>query len=232
MGLYDEAYKSYEKSYRLNRDDQLLMMALPINNIGFYYFRNKNYEKAMSYIQKGLEINPRNSMAVLIFATIKIHLNNLQGAEETTRHALKNWPNDAEFRALLSFILLKQGKYESAIKEASKTLVIDVEFIDVKRTMGEVYRQRGQYERAVSCWEQYSTKYRNLEGQLALIDLYSKTDQTENLGRTIARVMLLKGSKSWQEMIDEYKSEHVSHAYVPDKHLLLFIVNKYLLKDF
>ncbi|MDP3143261.1 MAG: tetratricopeptide repeat protein, partial [Candidatus Omnitrophota bacterium] len=163
-GLYDEAYKSYEKAYRLNKDDQLLMIALPINNIGYYYFRNKDYETAMSYIKKGLEINPKNSMAWLIFAKTKIHLNNLQGAEKTTRHALMNWPNDAEFRALLSFILIKQGKHENAIKEAWKTLVIDSEFIDVKRAMGEAYRRKGEYERAVSCWEQYSTKYRDLEG--------------------------------------------------------------------
>ena len=44
--------------------------------------------------------------------------------------------------------------------------------------------------------------------------------------------MLLKGSKSWQEMIDEYNSEGASHAYVPDKRALLSIVKKNLLKDF
>jgi protein O-mannosyl-transferase len=232
MGLYDKAYESYEKAYRLNKDDQLSMIALPINNMGYYYFRKKDYKTAMSYIKKGLEINPRNSMAVLIFANTKIHLNDLQDAEKTTRHALMNWPYDVEFRALLSFISVKQGKYENAIKEAWEALVIDNEFIDVKRAMGEAYRRKGEYERAVSCWEQYSTKFRDLESQLALIDLYSKTRQTEKLGRTIARVMLLKGSKSWQEMIDEYSREASAHAYVPDKRVLLSIVKKNLLKDF
>jgi tetratricopeptide (TPR) repeat protein len=232
MGLYDEAYKSYEEAYRLKRDDQVLMIALPINNIGFYYFRNKDYETAMSYIKKGLEINPRNSMARLIFAKTKINLNDLKGAEDTTRHALMNWPNDAEFRALLSFIQLKKGHYENSIKEAWKTLMIDSELFDVKRTMAEAYRRTGRYERAITLWESYASKYRDLEGQLALIELYSKTGQKEKLDRAIARVMLLKGSKSWKEMIDEYISESASHAYVPDKNTLLTIVRKNLLKDF
>ncbi len=232
MGLYDEAYKSYEEAYRLKKDDQVLMIALPINNIGFYHFRNKDYETAMSYIKKGLEINPRNSMARLIFAKTKIHLNDLKGAEDTTRHALMNWPNDAEFRALLSFIQLKKGHYENSIKEAWKTLMIDSELFDVKRTMAEAYRRTGRYERAITLWESYASKYRDLEGQLALIDLYSKTGQKDKLDKAIARVMLLKGSKSWQEMIDEYNSESASHAYVPDKRMLLSIVKKNLLKDF
>ena len=232
MGLYDKAYKSYEEAYRLNKDDQVLMIAVPINNMGFYYFRNKDYRTAMSYIKKGLEINPRDSMARFVFTMTKIHLGDLQGAEDTARHVLLTCPNDIEFRALLSFIHLKKGHYENAIKEAWRTLVIDSEFIDVKRTMGEAYRRTGRYERAVSCWESYAVKYRDLEGQLALIDLYSKTGQKEKLDTAIAKVMLLKGSKSWSAMIDEYNSESASHAYVPDKRALLSIVKKNLLKDF
>ena len=231
-GLYDEAYKSYEKAYRLNKDDQILMIALPINNIGFYYFRNKDYETAMSYIKRGLEINPKNSLALLIFAKTKIHLNDLQGAENTTRHALMNWPNDSQFHALLSIIRLKQDQDDGAIQKAWKALSIDPELIDVMRVLGEAYRRKGDDERALLHWEQYSAKYRDLEGQLALIDLYSKTGQKEKLNKAIARVMLLKGSKTWQEMIDEYIGESAAHAYVPDKQALLSVVRKNLIKDF
>jgi len=146
---------------------------------------------------------------------------------------MAKWPAHADFHALFSFILLKQGRHDNALKEAWKSLVIDNEFIEVKRVMGEAYHRSGRYEQAVTYWECYVSKYRDdLEGQLALIDLYSKTGQKEKLDIAIARVILLKGSKSWQEMIDEYNSEGASHAYVPDKRALLSIVKKNLLKDF
>jgi lipopolysaccharide biosynthesis regulator YciM len=127
---------------------------------------------------------------------------------------------------------LKQDQDDGAIQKAWKALSIDPELIDVMRVLGEAYRRKGDDERALLHWEQYSAKYRDLEGQLALIDLYSKTGQKEKLNKAIARVMLLKGSKTWQEMIDEYIGESAAHAYVPDKQALLSVVRKNLIKDF
>jgi len=48
----------------------------------------------------------------------------------------------------------------------------------------------------------------------------------------IARVMVLKGSKSWNDLINEYNGESADHAYVPRKDVFLAIVRKNLLKDF
>jgi hypothetical protein len=44
--------------------------------------------------------------------------------------------------------------------------------------------------------------------------------------------MVLKGSKSWNDLIDEYNSDPAVHAYVPNKNAILHIVRKNLLKDF
>jgi len=44
--------------------------------------------------------------------------------------------------------------------------------------------------------------------------------------------MVLKGSKSWNDLINEYNGDHAAHAYVPRKHAFLSIVKKNLLKDF
>jgi len=103
----------------------------------------------------------------------------------------------------------------------------------VKRVMAEAYRRKGFYERAVNLMEQYTAGYRNdPEGYLALIELYSKTGQTEKIDRTIAMVMILKGSKSWNDLIDEYNGDSAAHAYVPRKDTFLAVVRKNLLKDF
>ncbi len=44
--------------------------------------------------------------------------------------------------------------------------------------------------------------------------------------------MILKGSKSWNDLIDEYNGDSAAHAYVPRKDTFLAVVRKNLLKDF
>ncbi|MDP3286504.1 MAG: tetratricopeptide repeat protein, partial [Desulfobacterales bacterium] len=233
MGLYDDAYQSYEKAYQLNRFSVLTMVAAPLSNMGGYYYLHKNYTEALKNYEAALKIKPGYPPTWMNIARTRIRMTDLKGAEETIQKALSKWPANAELYAILGFIRLKQGEFDDALKKAWKTLAIDGGFIDIKRVMAEAYRRKGFYERSVSCWEQYMAGYRNdLEGHLALIDLYSKTGQTEKLDRTIARVMVLKGSKSWSDLINEYNGEHAAHAYVPDKRALLSIVRKNLLKDF
>jgi tetratricopeptide (TPR) repeat protein len=179
----------------------------------------------MSYFERSIRINPNDSKARLVFAKIKVRLNDLQGAETEIRQSLTRWPDNAQFHALLSFILLKKGEYDNALKEAWKSLVIDSEFIDVSRVIAEAYRRIGYTDKSISHWESYTSIYKNdLEGHLALIELYSITGETEKLYKTIAKAMFLKGSKSWRELMKEYTGELAAHAYEPDPELLLGII--------
>jgi len=232
-GLYDSAYESYKKSYQLNRFSVLTMVAAPISNMGSYYYHHKNYNEALNHFEEALKIKPGYPPTWMNIARTQIRMDDLKGAEETIQKALLKWPANAELYSILSFIRLKQGEFDDALKKGLKTLSIDDRFIDVKRVMAEAYRRKGFYERSVYCLEQYTASYRNdLEGHLALIDLYSKTGQKEKLDRAIAIVMVLKGSKSWNDLIDEYNSEIAVHAYVPRRDAFLAIVRKNLLKDF
>jgi tetratricopeptide (TPR) repeat protein len=232
-GFYEEAYKAYEKSYTLHRSDLLPMIAAPIHNIGRYYFMKKDYIEAMNYFKTAIKINPGYQPTWINLAKTQIHMNDFVGAERTIRQVLVNVTNDAKSHAILSFIFLKQGAYNRGIREAWKALIIDSGSADALRVLAEAYYRAGHYQRSLIHWESYIGKYRDeLEGHLALIELYARTRQQQKLEGSIARVMLLKGSKSWQEMIDEYKNESASHAYVPDKHVLLSIIKENLLKDF
>lgn len=229
-GFYDEAYKSYEKSFNLNRYDVLPMVAAPINNMGRYFFYKKDYPAAMTHFQTSLKINPKYALTWVNIARTQIRMNDLKGAEKTAREGLVHWPDNAWLHAVSSFVLLKQGAYQRSIKDSWKALAIDGESTDVTRALAEAYRRTGHIDRAVFYWEEYVSTYRDeIEGYLALIELYSKTKQLEKLNRTVARVMILKGSKSWRELMKEYTSELAAHAYEPDPELLLGIIKRTLL---
>lgn len=229
-GFYDEAYKSYEKSFNLNRYDILPMVAAPINNMGRYYFYKKDYPAAMIHFQASIKINPKYALTWVNIARTQVSMNDLMGAEKTTREGLIHWPDNAWLHAISSFLLLKQGSYQNSLKEAWKTIAIDSESTDVTRVLAEIYRRTGHIDRAILYWKEYVSAYRDeIEGYLALIELYSKMQQTEKLNSAIAKVMVLKGSKSWRELMKEYTGELAAHAYEPDPELLLGIIKRSLL---
>lgn len=233
LGLYDAAFKSYEKAYHLNRYNQVLMITVPINNIGSYYALKKDFEKAIVYFQKSYKIHPGDLTTWLVYAKTRIRMHDFKSAEEIIRQALLKWSDNVQFHGHLSFVLLKQGQYDEAIMEARKTLTIDSESTTVMEVLAEAHYRIGKYEKAVMYWENYISKYNDdLEGNLALIELYSKTGALEKLDKVIARVMVLKGSESWNEMIDKYYTEIATRAYAPDKQVILSIIKKNLLKDF
>jgi hypothetical protein len=223
--FYDEAYKFYKKADELNRHQLLPMMASSIYNMGCYYFVMKDYSKAFSHFQKAIKIYPEYLPSWYNLAQTEIHMNNLIGAEKTVRLALVKWPDKASLNSILSLIMLKRGAYNDAIRIAWKTLMDNQESSDVLKVLAESYRFKGQFARAIQLWEQFASKNsNNLESQLALIELYSKTGQKNKIDAAIGKVMFLKGSKSWQKLINEYNKNTASYTHKLDPLLVPIIL--------
>jgi len=225
QGLYEEAYASYQKAWSLQRFDRLSQAPSAIYNLGRYHFYKKDYPKALAHFEAAVRMEPRYSNMWVSLAQTQIQLGDLKAAESATRKALRRGADNLRLNAMLSFVLLKQGANADAIRYGWKTLAIDPEYSDVMRVLAEAYRRTGRIDRAVHLWERYLRDDRgDIEGHLALIDLYAETGQTEKLDRTIAGVMMLKGPKSWRELIADYKKDVAVHAYAPDSQRLLSII--------
>ncbi|MBN1662087.1 MAG: hypothetical protein JW943_00660 [Deltaproteobacteria bacterium] len=228
--MYDTAYKYYTKARELDRFPLLSNRASPMLNMGCYFYVSKDYSKAASFFQESIKIDPDYLPSWGNLARAQIHMNDLLGAEKTARLALAHWPDNALFNSILSLTLLKQDAYNDAIKVAWKALGYDQQSSDVLKVLAESYRMKSQYDRAIRLWEQFSSVNGNdLESQLALIDLYSKTGRTKQMDAAIGKAMFLKGNKSWQSLIDEYRKEMASHVHKPDPSLVAAILGR--LKD-
>jgi tetratricopeptide (TPR) repeat protein len=225
QGLYEEAYASYQKAWSHQRFDRLSQAPSAIYNMGRYHFCKKDYPKALAHFETAVKMEPRYSNMWVSLAQTQIQLGDLKAAESATRKALRRGPENVRLNAMLSFVLLKQGANADAIRYGWKTLAIDPEYSDVMRVLAEAYRRTGRIDRAVYLWERYLRDYReDIEGHLALIELYAETGQTDKLDRTIARVMMLKGPKSWRGLIADYGKDAAAHAYTPDSQRLLSII--------
>lgn len=222
QGQYQEAYECFEKAWMHHRFDRSSQAASAIYNMGRYHFLIKDNERALAHFQTAIKMEPRYANTWVSLSQTLIRLGNLDAAENATRQALANGSNNVRLNAMLSFILLKKKAYAGAVKSAWKTLTIDPEFTDVRRVLAEAYHRTGEIDRAVHLWEDYLSHYPDdLEGGLALIDLYAATDQTEKLDGMIGKIMAMKEGKSWRDLIDEYQNDLAAHAYEPDPQRLL-----------
>jgi hypothetical protein len=74
-------------------------------------------------------------------------------------------------------------------------------------------------------WKRYIEKNPNdLEANLALIELYARQNKKDDLSRTIRKLMFLKGSKSWCELMDQLLRDPKIAVYTPHPEEMISII--------
>ncbi|TFG91410.1 MAG: tetratricopeptide repeat protein, partial [Syntrophobacterales bacterium] len=218
QGLYDEAYESYSRALSLNRQSNLSNRGVNLYNLGMYHLHVKGeYDKALSLFRSALEAYPGYWPAYHDTAVCLVMKGDLFEAGKTLLVALSSWPDKAPFHHTMGFVLLKAGKYEQAIKEARHALSLDPDLSGALSVLGEAFRKKGNNRLATVYWKRYLEKNPNdLEGNLALIELYSKGRDQDALSRIIGRLICLKGSQGWHEFIDQVLKNPKILAYTPN----------------
>lgn len=225
-GFYDEAYESYSRALSLNRQTNLLNLGVNLHNLGMHHlYVTGKYDKALSLFQSALEIYPGYCPAKQELAISLIQKGNIPEAERILRDAILSWPGNADLHHTLGFVLLKEGKYDQAIKEARRALSLNPELFNALCILGETFRGKGNYSMATIYWRRYVEKNLNdLEGNLALIELYSEVGNKDDLSRTIGRLMIMKGSKGWHELIDQLLKDTKPSVYTPEPEKIISII--------
>jgi len=199
-------------------------------NLGTYHLNvTEDYDRALSYFKLSIAANPEYSSAYGAAAECFIRKGDLVEAGKRIEAALSRWPRKAPFHHTMSFVLLKAGDYDGAIKEAQVALSLDPEMFRTLGILGEAFRLKGKIASAANYWERYlQTNPDFLEGNLALIELYARQNRKDDLSRTIGRVMVLKGSKSWASMISQLNKKAYAMAYTPVPEKIIGIVRVHL----
>lgn len=217
MGFHDKAYELYSKAGSLDRQTNLVNRGVNFHNLGMYHlYVMGDYNKALGLFQSAIEAYPGYRPAYQNAALCFIWKGDMAEAGRRLVAALSLWPDDADLRHSLSFVLLKTGKYDEAIKQARQALRLNPDIYNALCVLGEASRRKGNYALATVYWKTYIEKKPNdLEGNLALIELYSKLNNKEALSQTIGKLMSVKGSKNWQTLIDQLLKDTKSLVYTP-----------------
>ncbi len=229
LGQYEKAYEQYLKAQSLDRQTNFTNRGVTLYNLGMYHLNiTKQYDMALKSFLEAIEIYPGFWPSYHDAAVCFIRKGDLAEAGRRLVNALSLWPDNAEMRHTLGFVLLKLGQYDEAIKQASRALSFNRKLFNSFSILGESYRRKGNFNTAIVNWEKYLENNPNdLEGNLALIELYYKTKNWDQLCRTIGRLTTIKGSAGLDALVVQLSNDKVLLVYTPDYKLILSIVHKH-----
>lgn len=233
LGFTDDAYKHYTTALSLNRQTNLKNHAVNLYNIGMYHSAiTHDFDKALDHFESAIKIYPVYWPAYNDTALCYLQKGNLAEAGKQLVKALSIWPNNATLRYSLGLVLLKSGKYQAAAHEARRALTLNPELHKARCILGEVAREQGNYSLATHYWTEYLTHYpKDVEANLALIELYAHQNKQEKLPCVIGRLMFMKGEKTWLEFIDQILKAQEPSAYIPIPEKLITIIKESFAHD-
>ena len=218
LGFHDEAYEAYSKALALNRQTNLLNLGVNQYNLGMYYlYITREYDKALCFFQSAIRAYPGYLPAYHYTALCLIHKGDISEAEKTLRETLSLWPDNADLHHTLGFTLLKKKEYDMAIQEARHALSLNSDLSNSLCVLGEAFHRKGNDRLAIIYWKRYiEKKPDDLEGNLALIELYSRVGSKDELSSTIGKLMRIKGSTGWHELINQFQRNTKPSVYTPE----------------
>jgi tetratricopeptide (TPR) repeat protein len=224
----EKALHEYEKALSLNNFGSREAKAIQQSNLGLYYFEEMKDDPATGYLQASSAILAEYIPNITLMAKIKIRQNKIKEAEQMIADKLIKYPNHRELLELYSFILLKQGRINEAQHYAQKRLAKNSNAVFALMIMAETHRIKNNHAGAIHHWK--SIRWlapQNPFANLALLELYAKTNNAGMINREIRLLSCLQGSLKLNDYIKQLTSDEKLMVYVPEIENFLLITKKY-----
>jgi protein O-mannosyl-transferase len=228
----EKALQEYEKAMALNRFGGAHIRAIQESNLGLYYFEEMKNDLALMYYEKSSEILPYYIHNTLSIVKIKLRQNKIRQAKQITKDKLINYPSNYELMELYGFILLKEGKINDSQSFIKKYLSHNPKSIFALKIMAETCRIKNNYSGAIAYWKLVRLNSpQNAYANLALIELYAKTNNIKSLKQEISLLFSFQGRLNLKEYINELAKDEKLLIYVPNIATYAGIIRKYCETD-
>ena len=227
-GKYDSAFMYFNEAYRLIKktNNQTIQRAITLEKIGVVYKYQVEYDKALKYLLKGLEVaeklendkfqgNILNSIGN-VFVALKDHKQALNYYEKSLIFKKKVGDKRTISNSMGNIAIIYQqlGDYSKSILMFKEVLQIKQEISDKEGEAGvyfgiaEVYDSQGKYKRALEEFKKAAKIDEALDYKYVLADDYRQIGRMySKLGNnTLAVFYLQKAVK----IADELKSNQMS----------------------
>jgi len=123
------------------------------NNLGDYYFRHGEYEKAIEEFKTAIELNPNYGDAYHNLANVYRQIGNTEEAIANYKKALSFNPNLWQSHQNLASRYFELGEYELALQELEKAVKINPQNPALYVNLGILYLQLEEKEKAKEAYQ-------------------------------------------------------------------------------
>lgn len=116
---------------------------------GVKSIEEENYEQAVHYFKKTIDIHPNHVPSYNNLGYIYNIMGMWDKAIETYKKAITINPNDAPIHHDLGVSLYKKGMFDEAIAEFKKAIALDSEFDLPYHTLGVIYLEKKMFDEAI-----------------------------------------------------------------------------------
>lgn len=144
MGKSDKAVACYLKASKDGYDLDAIY-----SNIGDEYYKQKDFDKAVEYYLKAIADNPDESRSLYNLCYIWQEQHKLERAEQFFHNHVSEHPFSSAGWYCLGRIYYLEGNLQQAVDAFEYSLAADESNIDTYLTLSDVWRDLGDYARAV-----------------------------------------------------------------------------------
>jgi CHAT domain-containing protein/Tfp pilus assembly protein PilF len=135
IGNFEESFKWLDKCLKIAKEtNATFYTCLIYGDMGNNYNILRKYKEAISSFEKAMELMPRNTQQDSLNISILynniglafLRLNKLDKAEKSLKKGILYYSKFSPHHHLLTFIYNKKGKYEAALEEIQKALIVEL----------------------------------------------------------------------------------------------------------
>ena len=116
-------------------------LAAAYNNLGMLYFNEREYDKTVEVLNRGLRVNPEMPSASAMLGMSYFQLGDNEKAESALRTALRGNPNDDQVEMTFCRVLLNERKLDEAATHLNHFLERNPKDQDAWYLLGKTYLQ-------------------------------------------------------------------------------------------
>ncbi|MGI9161251.1 MAG: tetratricopeptide repeat protein, partial [Saprospiraceae bacterium] len=120
------------------------------NNRGDYYYKQKQYDKAVADFEAALKINPDFARAYRNLAKIQRERGQAGAALENLTRAIKLAPEKADVYVTRGDLYYKAGQYEKALADADKAITLSADYFQAYLNRSAALNNLGRYPESLA----------------------------------------------------------------------------------
>lgn len=192
-----QARLSWERALALDPESAALNAKLGLLHtfdarFGWWDKRETAIAKAQSYVDRALEIDPRNADAYTALSLILLFQRIHAGAVAAARRAVELAPGSADTAELASHVLAASEYPNDAVELGEKAVSLSPNYPAVYLgTLGNAYRLSGRTEQAIAAFQAYHARNPGF-GLTDLVIIYQQTGQPEKARRTAEQLFVAR----------------------------------------